>query len=89
MACLTDEVGQRPWVQVFTRTCDSDVRQPLLLRQLVLVATQGDSYELVAEVVCDADVVPFELFDGAAPEARLSLAAVAVRDSWMIRTLGR
>jgi hypothetical protein len=57
---LTDEVGQRTWVQVFTRTCDSDVRQPHLLRQLVLVATQGDSYELVAEVVCDAVVVPFE-----------------------------
>ncbi|MDQ0821468.1 acetyl esterase/lipase [Arthrobacter sp. V4I6] len=31
----------------------------------------------------------FHIFDGAAPEARLSLAAVAARDSWMIRTLGR
>jgi acetyl esterase/lipase len=31
----------------------------------------------------------FHIFDGAAPEARLSLAAVAARDSWMQRTLGR
>ncbi len=31
----------------------------------------------------------FHIFDGAAPEALLSVAAVAARDSWMGRTLGR